>query len=104
MLIHTTNSIQKIMQGLENIKMVKLLGFEKKFVQAYNFHSDIISDINNRKSVFINLPRIIFETLAIFVSIVVIFYLINFRKIDNQSLIIIIGFISVATIRFSKLN
>ncbi len=100
MLIHTTNSIQKIMQGLENIKIVKLLGFEKKFVQAYNFHSDIISDINNRKSVFINLPRIIFETLAIFVSIVVIFYLINFRKIDNQSLIIIIGFISVATIRF----
>ena len=31
------------MQGLENIKMVKLLGFEKKFVQVYNFHSDIIA-------------------------------------------------------------
>ena len=62
---NTSLLYKHLMQGLNGVKDVKLLGRESYFLKEYNTYNEIIANINRKNATLGTVPRLYFEILAV---------------------------------------
>ena len=87
---HKGKSIQHILQIINNMKIIQLMGKQEKFLSKYNFHSKNLLNIKTKARFLSSLPRPIFEILIILSIAIVISFLV-LRGADKEVIIFTLG-------------
>ncbi len=88
--MHDGLATQHLMQGLEGVKEVKLLGLEDFFLNKFNFHNYKRAFIYTRQITLQQVPRIFLEFLAILAMTGLILFL-NSKQTASSNFVPVIG-------------
>lgn len=91
-------SVQHTLQGLNNMKIVKLMGRQESFLNKYNFHSWQIFNLKTKARFLSNLPRPILEVLVILGLTIVLFVFI-YKGISKEEMIFTLGVYGTVILR-----
>jgi ABC-type multidrug transport system fused ATPase/permease subunit len=85
-IIHKNTSFlyKHLMQGLNGVKEVKLLGRELFFLNQFNIHNKIIANVNRKNATLGTFPRLYFEILAVIgLSAIIIIMILQGKPIEH---------------------
>lgn len=96
--IHDGMKVKHIQQGLGGSKIVKLQGREKYFIEQYRFHAYASADVGQKQLLIGQIPRFLFEIMAILALAILISVLI-YKDNTTENIMPILGLFALAAFR-----
>ena len=92
------NKIQNTIQGINSIKIIKILGNFENFIRKFDFYNNKENKYNHYSYTLVNLPRYIFEFSGILLISFFCFYFFT-KNFSNSEIIMFLGIVVVASFR-----
>ena len=92
------NKIQNTIQGINSIKIIKILGNFENFIRKFDFYNNKENKYNHYSYTLVNLPRYIFEFSGILL-ISFLFLFLHSKNFSNSEIIMFLGIVVVASFR-----